>query len=108
MKSQPGPIHPNWKGGRYIGSGGYVWIWLSPGKRIQEHRFIMEKFLGRKLERSEIVHHKNGDRIDNRLENLQLMTKGEHTIHHWTGRKHRPESIEKNRQSNLGKHEKDK
>ena len=42
------------------------------------HRAIMEEFLGRKLLRNEIIHHKNGNRYDNRIENLLLTTQGEH------------------------------
>ncbi len=41
-------------------------------KRIMQHRRIMEDFLGRKLDKFETVHHKNGVRDDNRLENLEL------------------------------------
>lgn len=41
-------------------------------KNVLEHRYVMEQHLGRKLLRSESVHHINGDRLDNKLENLEL------------------------------------
>lgn len=48
----------------------------------KEHILVMENHIGRKLYKNEIVHHINHDRLDNRLENLQLMTRGEHSRHH--------------------------
>ena len=51
------------------------------------HRVIMENHLNRLLNDDEIVHHVNEDKIDNRIENLQVMSRTEHTIlHRTTGR----------------------
>ncbi len=48
------------------------------GKQKRLHRYIMECYLGRELTSDQLVHHINGDRHDNRLANLQLVTRGQH------------------------------
>jgi len=49
---------------------------------VAEHRLMVEQSIGRYLEPGEVVHHINGDKHDNRLENLQLMTAAQHSSHH--------------------------
>ena len=61
------------RGDRYVDGDGYVKIRPNRyGPAVSEHRFVMENHLGRKLVNGESVHHKNGNREDNRIENLEL------------------------------------
>ena len=72
-----GPRHPRWNGGK-TSQHGYVNVLKKdhPAANacgyILEHRLVMEKHLGRYLTKNETVHHKNGIKSDNRLENLEL------------------------------------
>lgn len=58
---------------RFKDINGYIRINVD-GKYVLEHRFIMESILERKLLNDETVHHINGDRTDNRVDNLELWT----------------------------------
>lgn len=67
---QMGTKNPCWKGGSQYKKG-YAYIYTGNQKYRPIHRFIMEDILGRPLKKREVVHHVNGDRTDNRVENLQ-------------------------------------
>jgi hypothetical protein len=78
-----GEKHPAWKGGVTVNGGGYLmefvpdtWPWPEMQHNYTgyclQHRMRMAEHLGRALKPYETVHHINGDRTDNRIENLQL------------------------------------
>lgn len=81
-----GPKNPMWNGGRFVAPGGYIAVWVAPDDPMNimtwsasnrknycfEHRVVMARHIGRPLKRTEYVHHKNGVRDDNRIENLEL------------------------------------
>lgn len=84
--------HWNWKGGKRVSIGkheGYVIIHNPTHPNadyngyVREHILIMEKHLGRFLTKEEVVHHLNGIKTDNRLENLVLCAnQAEHNLYH--------------------------
>lgn len=86
--------HPEWKGGRRVNRDGYIEVytpehhtclrlnelrrqraggkWYRKDRYVLEHRLVVEKHLGRNLLDDEVVHHKNGIKDDNRIENLEV------------------------------------
>ena len=77
--STAGARNGNWRGGRYLESGGYVSMYTGPvhpmansNRRVLEHRLVLAEHIGRPLERTEVVHHRDGNRSNNRLGNLML------------------------------------
>lgn len=87
-KAQTGEGHHSWKGGRYKTVRGYIRVRAignpsaSPNGDMYEHRLVMEQVLGRRLKRTEIVHHINGIKTDNRPENLVVTTQSKHAADH--------------------------
>lgn len=56
-------------------------VWRG-GKKVREHRWLMEQHIGRRLKPTEHVHHINGDPLDNRLSNLAVMSARDHLRMH--------------------------
>jgi hypothetical protein len=87
-QNQRGDKNPQWKGGKIITKSGYVKVknythpYRTSNNYYPEHRLVMEEHLGRILSKDEKVHHKNGIKSDNRLENLLLLSNSEHSRIH--------------------------
>lgn len=84
LKARPvggysGKHSASWKGGKRKTAQGYIAIYCPEHPSawpktncVFEHRLVMEEHIGRCLENDEEIHHKNGNRSDNRIENLEL------------------------------------
>lgn len=69
-----GSLSSRWKGGKTKTDRGYIRMNEKKYERMLEHQVVMEKHIGRKLLPEETIHHKNGIRDDNRIDNLELWT----------------------------------
>ena len=108
IKKLPPEKTPAWRGG-VCHQGPYIQI-KSPNHPLKdargyvfEHRLVMEKYIGRYLTKNEVVHHIDGNRSNNLIDNLLLLKRGEHASKHHKGAKRSAESCAKIRLINIGR-----
>lgn len=78
-------------GGSYVRPDGYIAVKVGIRQYELQHRLVVEAHLGRELSANEHVHHINGDKQDNRLENLIVLTNSDHQKLH--GPPHRRRTV---------------
>jgi HNH endonuclease len=88
-KFKPGSENPKWTSGRYNDSKGYAMVQCLGHPKanvhgyVYEHILVIEGYLSRHLNPDiEVVHHIDGNKQNNDISNLQIMTRGEHTQYH--------------------------
>lgn len=79
--------HPCWKGGEVVDRDGYIQTWAPdhPWPRkgyLREHIRVIELHIGRRILPTECVHHKDHNRKNNALENLELVDRSKHSREH--------------------------
>ena len=100
-----------WNGGVRRTSKGYIQILMPEHKRadkggyVMEHILVYEKATGIEVPRNCCIHHLNGIKNDNRIENLYMMTNSAHTIYHHTGQKRSEETRKRISESKRKKYE---
>jgi hypothetical protein len=84
-----GANHPRWNEGRMVTEEGYVKVRVGTVHPLAdangycyEHTLVATAALGRHLSPDETVHHRNHDKLDNRWENLEILTRSAHAVEH--------------------------
>lgn len=92
-RKRVGPAAAAWRGGVSTTGDGYKLIYKGRDHPmanhhgyVPEHRLVMSEHLGRPLTGDEHVHHINEDISDNRLKNLEILSRADHTRHHNQGK----------------------
>lgn len=90
LGDKSGALNPKWRGGVIRFPDGRTLIYAPDhpfpntlGKYVFRYRLVMEKHIGRYLTKTEVIHHKNGDCTDDRLENLEITNASEHAKIHF-------------------------
>lgn len=93
MADQTRENNPNWRGGRVIASNGYVLLRVGKDHHLAdvrgyayEHRVVAEQKIGRRLRRREVVHHVDGNKLNNVPANLEVLPSTAHHAHFEHGR----------------------
>ena len=95
--SRAGEENNNWKGGFHITQSGYKRL----ANRKYEHRQVMENYLGRELKNNECVHHKDHDKLNNDISNLELLTYKQHAAIHAKDERCNPDELVELRKQGL-------
>lgn len=97
MATYPRERNPYWKGGKTRASNGYILIKVEPNHHLAdcrgyayEHRLVAEQKLGRRLEKGELVHHKDENKANNNPNNLEVVSS---TAHHRRMHSKNPEQL---------------
>jgi ribosomal protein L40E len=83
-----GPDHTAWRGGCRYDKDGYLRTyapdhpWPRGSGYVQEHVRVMELHIGRRIGPDEVVHHRDHDRLNNELSNLEVLPRGKHSAQH--------------------------
>ena len=105
--SKRGERASNWNGGVKVTKRGYRQVLSPEHKRadsagyVMEHILVWEKETGFPVPDGCCIHHLNGNKSDNRIENLCLMAFGAHTVFHHLGKQHTEETKQKIREKRL-------